>query len=76
MTEFLHSGAYARGDRLLQIKVEGKMEKPRFLQGSLHSILQTTESLQVSTTVGSLQSLSKIKLYLEEGETAGWQESR
>ena len=42
VTEFLHSGAYARGDRLLQIKVEGKMEKPRFLQGSLHSILQTT----------------------------------
>ena len=76
MTEFLRSGAYARGDRLLQIKVEGKTEKPRFLRGSLNSMLQTTESLQVSRTVGSLQSLSKIKLYLEEGEIGGLQESR
>ena len=76
MTEFLRSGAYARGDRLLQIKVEGKTEKPRFLRGSLHSMLQTTESLQVSRTVGSLQSLSKIKLYLEEGEIGGLPESR
>lgn len=32
VTKFLCSGAYARRDRLLQIKVEGKKEKPRFLR--------------------------------------------